>query len=349
MNNTNALAGAIQRTSNGDKNVLPIEEDKTEHNTCSKNEVNSIEKVLMQTVKEKEKGNNTPVDGLVLNQDTNCDTKTPKKGADVIIDACDTYHKRPFPVTEGDPEDNGQLKLRKGNPLDGDLTASDATTSPIQVNNSVQKVATVSPATYIRRNPYIAKKPMKHPHWFYSDLDGKQPCSPVVSVDEEIKCTKCKQSWKTTEMQKFYRCPSRKCGQFVLDFFRDDLMQHPLFGVPTASEKQKSGFCHAKIQLQEAMSMLKANACTMSPEVISKLWHIKDTALRAELLVDDAYKARITTHHGINDALSNLCIAIEREDKVGFRSAYYMLMYMVMVGYSHIDWNKARVMKSENK
>jgi hypothetical protein len=83
----------------GIKNVLPIEEHKAEHNTCSKNEVNPIETVLMQTVIEKEKGNSTPVDGLVLNQDTNCDTKTPKMGADVIIDACDTYHILSLPLS----------------------------------------------------------------------------------------------------------------------------------------------------------------------------------------------------------------------------------------------------------
>lgn len=182
----------------------------------------------------------------------------------------------------------------------------------------------------------------KHPKEGEKKAVGSAMRCTVASAT--IECHKCKQKFRACELEKYFRCKNEDCNVYTLDYFRDDLMQDNdiIFGVPENTEKQDRAFDEVQLQLAKVQSLLDNKEKEMNGTIIAMLWDLKAIGVDGDLLFDDSFKKKWPDNKGFVDSLSNCVIASERRDKVGFRNSLYSLMYMVVTGYSHIDWKKGK-------
>lgn len=162
------------------------------------------------------------------------------------------------------------------------------------------------------------------------------------SQHNEVLCGSCKTFRDIAAMEKYFQCNNLGCNGRIQDFFRDDVNTGEAMGVyPNVTLEQKN--CMEALRKQT--SFLVKDVLTtrkLSKATVGRLWKMRNVAKAAAIFDDDSYKAKVTEHVGLVNALSNMERALERKDKVAFRGFYHTAMYMILVGYSHVneEWKK---------
>ena len=157
-----------------------------------------------------------------------------------------------------------------------------------------------------------------------------------------MKCSGCDKEFKIQHVKRYFKCDKEECKCMNEDMFRDDV--DSLFSVPVNSDIQNGCFDEVSKKFAEAYGKMIEDGGPTADSV-GMLWEIKQECIEGNLLLKDCYSKVWNDHHGLQDALSNCMIALERRDKVGFRNSFYSLMYMVMVGYGHVTLKRKAVKK----
>ena len=158
----------------------------------------------------------------------------------------------------------------------------------------------------------------------------------------QVLCGSCKTFRNIAAMDKYFECNNLCCNGRIQDFFRDDVNTGQLLGVyPNVTLEQKN--CMEALRKQSTSLLREVLDTTqLSVETVGRLWRMGHVAKKAAIFEDDSYKSDVTKHLGLLNALSNMERALDRKDKVAFRGFYHTAMYMILVGYSHVNevWKK---------
>ena len=152
-----------------------------------------------------------------------------------------------------------------------------------------------------------------------------------------MKCPECDIEWGLEKMLRKYVCPNASCKAEIQDFFRSDKCEL-ISGVPKATKEQTECFDAVSGAALKAFDLLGKKKYP-TPEVMDELWKIRNVGVQGGLLLKDSYQT-VAEHSGLKDAMANCIISIERQDKIGFRAHYAMVMYYMLVGYSHVTTAK---------
>lgn len=194
-------------------------------------------------------------------------------------------------------------------------------------NNKVSEL----PRNHPVRNPYKTRSPMrqyKYTEMSEAALEGRADTTSFAV------CAKCHCEFAVLKAKKYYMCPGEKCSNMNEDIFRDD-QADAILSVPKNSEVQSVCFDELKDMFSGIFMRMITDGGPKEP-TIALLWEMKNKAIEGELLLEDRYTKQWNQNKGLQDAISNCVTSLDRKDKVGFRNSFLTLMYMVMVGYSHI-------------
>ena len=148
-----------------------------------------------------------------------------------------------------------------------------------------------------------------------------------------MKCPDCEREWGLEKMLRKFVCPNKSCNGEIQDFFRSDMCE-VINGVPGSTKEQADCFKAVGTVAYKAFDLLGKKKYP-TPETMTELWKIKHIGVAGGLLPDDCFQS-VAKHSALKDAMANCIIAIERQDKIGFRAHYATVMYYMMVGYSHV-------------
>ena len=218
------------------------------------------------------------------------------------------------------------------------------------VGNTVVKVSRPSKASKVIVNPYLhvvspGRSKVGHRYKHSEVANAKigrctEMSERAARCSSFMKCSGCSNEFNTQKTKRFYKCDKEECGVLNEDMFRDDA--DLMFSVPANTPVQNSCFDVIGKKFSDVYAQLIEEGGPTA-ESVGKLWEIKQEGIEGNILLKDCYSRVWNEHYGLQDALSNCLIALERQDKIGFRSSFYSLMYMVMVGYGHVTSKKLPV------
>ena len=152
-------------------------------------------------------------------------------------------------------------------------------------------------------------------------------------------CSQCKKEYNVSSTIRYIMCPRENCN-----FLNEDLMCDgqfdPIVSVPICSSEEKECLAMIKSQFTALCRMMVKNSGP-NARSMELLWQVKHKAVEHGLLLEDHHTKNWLENRALQEAIANVTIALEREDKVGFRKSFTTLMFVLMVGYSHLPaWKK---------
>lgn len=159
------------------------------------------------------------------------------------------------------------------------------------------------------------------------------------NTSSTVTCGQCNKEYPLKMANLYYQCPNKECGCSVKDYMRDDLWNmDPIFStVPKNSAEQDATFDDAsklftifrtKIEGPESLKKIGQNM-----DLFEEVFGLKSVCIAGGILPEDRFKAELKDHAGMQDAVSNCILALERKDKVGWKNAFSSMLYFMFLGY----------------
>lgn len=123
-------------------------------------------------------------------------------------------------------------------------------------------------------------------------------------------------------MRKFYRCCNQDCEDYVEDEATKAMLldKSICLGVPVVTQTQAEGFERLGIVLDEMENVVRCKKIDRDT-MLGFLDTLESEATRKHLLpCDNTSRSR-----QLDDAFENVKRAVRKQDKVGFRNAFYSL------------------------
>jgi hypothetical protein len=189
-------------------------------------------------------------------------------------------------------------------------------------NNNTITSATITP-----------QKPKKHHNPYKTQRSADKTLSETKS---SIRCNVCKKEWNTAKMEHYFRCPDVGCKNEMEDLWRDDLFNHdPILSVPPITDEQSLTFTLLSREFQTITDDIKTRK-RIDKDMINKFWQMKHVAVKNGLLPDDKHVPNPLKHSQLRNTMNNCLVALEIQNRTSFQQEFYTMMYLLLVGYSHV-------------
>lgn len=139
---------------------------------------------------------------------------------------------------------------------------------------------------------------------------------------------KCNTFNDEVNVERAFKCSG--CNEYSIDSslrYIDPVDMEPEF-----TEQDEETFESVSILLDTAVCMMRENGgvSTESLDIVAK---IKKISIVGGLLLPDGYTRVWNDHKPLQEALTNCVTAVNRTDKVGFRNAFFSMLFHLTVSY----------------
>lgn len=189
--------------------------------------------------------------------------------------------------------------------------------------NSTNTSATITP-----------QKPKKHDNPYKTQQRSTNKT--LTETKSSIRCNMCRKEWDTARIEHYFRCPDVGCKNEMEDLWRDDLFNHdPILSVPPITDEQRLTFTVLSKDFQTITDAIKAKR-RIDKDMINKFWQMKHLAVKHGLLPDDKHVPNPLKHSQLRNTMNNCLVALEIQNRTSFQQEFYTMMYLLLVGYSHV-------------